>query len=563
MKLILKQYLASLKERGELDAILPDLLSQMGLNVFHKSARGIREHGVDVGAAGSVNGEVESVYLFSVKEGNLTRTTWDSNGQIQSLRPSLNEAKSTYIRSHLPDEHKDKPIVICPCFGGDVERNVSDDLKAYFEENKTDKIRFETWNGDRLAAEIEAHLLREELMPDNVRSSLRKAIALVDEPEVAFKHLRSLIWKLGQQDFPNDKDKAKTIRQMLLCLWTLFSWARDANNIESAYLGAELVLLHGWELSKRHAQKVKPKAIDKAIFETFIQIFHAYCSISSQYIGKVGRLSFVEDGLASAAGFISPIDTNLKLFDALGRMALATIILQWQAVHAGEDEKGQYSKITERYLDVIANAISNNPVLYSPIKDDQAIDISLVALCLFHEPKARGFLRDWLRKMIEKLDFTLLRRRDYPTTIRLYSDLLHSPDTEEERESHFQSNTKASILYPMLAVFASLLKDQEAYDSLCKLQKEHLPHCNYQLLYFDETSEERLYLNNENHGALLYPIDLSLSMDELLKLVFGECNNTNDYNDLSAVKADHALIALVACRHHRQPVPLHLFRGFM
>lgn len=34
MKLILKQYLASLKERAELDAILPDLLSSMGMNVL-------------------------------------------------------------------------------------------------------------------------------------------------------------------------------------------------------------------------------------------------------------------------------------------------------------------------------------------------------------------------------------------------------------------------------------------------------------------------------------------------------------------------------------------------
>ena len=36
MKLMIRQYLASLKERGELDALLPDLLSQMGLEVFLK-----------------------------------------------------------------------------------------------------------------------------------------------------------------------------------------------------------------------------------------------------------------------------------------------------------------------------------------------------------------------------------------------------------------------------------------------------------------------------------------------------------------------------------------------
>lgn len=56
MKLILKQYLSSLKEREELDALLPDLLSQMGLNVFSRPGRGTRQDGVDVAAFGSIDG---------------------------------------------------------------------------------------------------------------------------------------------------------------------------------------------------------------------------------------------------------------------------------------------------------------------------------------------------------------------------------------------------------------------------------------------------------------------------------------------------------------------------
>lgn len=43
MKLIIKEYLASLKERDELDAVLPDLLSQLGLNVYSRPARGTRQ----------------------------------------------------------------------------------------------------------------------------------------------------------------------------------------------------------------------------------------------------------------------------------------------------------------------------------------------------------------------------------------------------------------------------------------------------------------------------------------------------------------------------------------
>ncbi len=36
MKLIIRQYIAGLKERRELDAVLPDLLSQMGLVVYSR-----------------------------------------------------------------------------------------------------------------------------------------------------------------------------------------------------------------------------------------------------------------------------------------------------------------------------------------------------------------------------------------------------------------------------------------------------------------------------------------------------------------------------------------------
>ena len=90
MKLILKQYLASLKERKELDAVLPDLLSSMGMNVFISPTRGVKEYGVDIAAVGRLTDEEEKVYLFSVKSGNLTRDTWNGSAD-QALRPSLDE----------------------------------------------------------------------------------------------------------------------------------------------------------------------------------------------------------------------------------------------------------------------------------------------------------------------------------------------------------------------------------------------------------------------------------------------------------------------------------------
>ena len=61
MKLIIRQYLAGLRERNELDAVLPGLLSQMGLTVYSRPGRGTRQDGVDVGAVGSIDGGPEAI----------------------------------------------------------------------------------------------------------------------------------------------------------------------------------------------------------------------------------------------------------------------------------------------------------------------------------------------------------------------------------------------------------------------------------------------------------------------------------------------------------------------
>lgn len=93
MKLLLKDYLASLRERDELDAVVPDLLSEMGFHVYSRPSIGTRQYGVDMAAVGSDDDGVVKVFLFSIKAGNLTRTDWNST--LQSLRPSLDKIKRT------------------------------------------------------------------------------------------------------------------------------------------------------------------------------------------------------------------------------------------------------------------------------------------------------------------------------------------------------------------------------------------------------------------------------------------------------------------------------------
>jgi len=97
MKIILKEYLASLRERGDLDkSVLPNLLSEIGLRVLNTPMVGTRQNGVDIAAVGKVKGEDEQdyLYLFVIKAGNVKRNDWD--GGAQAVRAELNEAREVY-----------------------------------------------------------------------------------------------------------------------------------------------------------------------------------------------------------------------------------------------------------------------------------------------------------------------------------------------------------------------------------------------------------------------------------------------------------------------------------
>src|SRR5262245_52470170 len=123
MKLLIKQYLASLRERGELDAVLPDLLSESGFHVYSRPQRGTTQNGVDIAAYGRDEDGVDKVFLFSVKAGDLTRRDWN-DGSPQSLRSSLDAIRDAYIPNRIPVEYAERKIVICLCFGGELQEQL-------------------------------------------------------------------------------------------------------------------------------------------------------------------------------------------------------------------------------------------------------------------------------------------------------------------------------------------------------------------------------------------------------------------------------------------------------
>lgn len=563
MKLIIREYLASLKERGELDAVLPDLLSQMGLNVFSRPGRGTRQDGVDVAAVGRLGGKKakEKIYLFSIKPGDLTRQDW-AGGKVQDLRPSLVEILDSYIPNRLPAEHKNKDIVICICIGGDIQEQVRPSVEGFVKKNQKRKIQFEQWNGDKLASLIQDAFLREDFLPTDSRSRLRKSLAMLDEPDTSYAHFAALIHSLSDVEKLTGLKRLRAIRQIGIALWIQFAWGRNTGNLEAPYRSSELALLHAWRIVSFHTEKKDQTS--RAVIDAFLVILSTYDQISTEYLHKcilphVGK----RDGLSSAVRTTASIDINLKMFDALGRLAMKGLWQRWDAERAAASERDIDATFLIPYFQsvtAVKKLISNNSVLLLPLEDRQAIDINIAVFLLAIDQNNQGDIQAWLSEIVNRAAFAYRTHGRYPANLHSYSEKLEHPQRSDE---YRKSVTAGSILYPMAALWAALFDFDDVYADVSTFKAQHLQHCTFQFWYPDETSEQYLYTNQDAHGATLSDAAVDRPKAELLKQAFAECDHLPQFFELSAVKYGFWPLVVVACRHYRMPLPLHLFKEFL
>ncbi len=563
MKLILREYLASLKERKELDALLPDLLSQMGLEVFSRPDIGGRQYGVDIAAYGSIDGNLDAVYLLSVKSGDLGRNDWEGNS-VQSLKPSLGEILDVYIPTHLPPAYKDKPIVICLCFGGEVKETVRLNVSQYENKNKTDQISFSEWNGDVIAGYIENYLLREELLPENCRPLLRKSLALLDEPQASYKYFNELVRTLAAIETTKPEEVLTILRQINLCLWILYVWCRDQDNIETAYQSSELVTLLAWDLSKPFFDGRKKTEV--AIIESLWAIEDLHIQIAENFMENI-VFPFANKfhALSSAVSPSCSLDINLKLFDILGRVALSGLWSFWQleripSVNSTKQERSFLTEKIEKHRVAIVQILVNNPILFSPYKDDQAIDISIV-LVFLDLTHSKGDIHSWLYNVMQSCLHLFGRNGNYPCNLQAYHELIEHP--MRDSETYLEEVTTGSILYPLIATVSAIYNFDDIYDLVRQVKNNYLKHCNFQAWYPDSTTEEHFYTDSDLHGATLSDLDVNKGKKDFLKDIFRDCDAAAHFDDLSGVvyQSKPFPIILMACRHYRVPVPMHLFKN--
>lgn len=556
MKLIIAEYLRSLKERDELDRLLPDLLVEMDYVPVARPQTGNRQHGVDIAARGNnyETGEDE-LLLLVVKQGDIGRAEWD--GGNQSVRPSINEIFDVYLKSHLEPQDQGRSIRIVVATSGELKQTVQASWSGFLNDNKS-KARIEFWGTDFIATLIEKHLLDEHIFLDEDRHDLRRALALSGDNEYERQDLHRLFMRvLDLNDKGQLTGKPKTGKALLKALrivnlsaqmfayWTL----RDDGDTRQGLFALERAMLWSWH----RIQLVDEKNKQDELVGAFSVMWRNYNRFAFQYFNRIQPYSFVENSITRYAS--NGVESSLIAFEQIGILASIALFQCFHPVSTVE-EKTFWSNNANVVLDALEAWLLNNSISSSPCLDRHSQDIILALVALYELDRAET-AKEWLKKLFRNVDYAFKAKKFVPVASDSLDDLI-----EEGGWLGGQATERMMETSWMLATFAGwsvILGMDEMYEVLAKNVGENYPGACIQLWHPEKDLYQYLYFQSAHSesGVTEAPIQLPATAKEYRQQMQMICKSEFGKALLDSPASLSGLLALdfISYRHFSTPVP--------
>ena len=549
MRLVLLDYLRSMRERAELEDMIPRLLRAMHWTILSSPQAGVRQGGVDIAAVGTDPDDgIKRLFLLVIKSGDIGRSAWQ--GSVQAIRPSLEEILDTYLPARIPSEHKALPVKIILVTGGSIKQEASDNWAGFTDKHNVPNLQFAFWGGDELSGLIETHLLNERLFPEACRSAFRKVLALAGTRDGISPHFVTLANELigVKNSLPAS---FRGIRTINLSLRILLRWCEDLGNLNEAWLCSERALLLCWEWGR-----VRKQLNRKAFQIEFSRIYETYLITCGKYVNKLAPYCLVSDGLSKGMR-CSSTEYHLWTQEVLGRIASYGLNLMGSVQGEFSEEKLDNLQNMAR---LIAHMLKNHPIAKSPIYDDQAIEVAMALTVLLASNDTQEYAKQWLKEILDRIHISYkYAGSHYPIDTENFDDLLNLQFGENESK---EEHTRASTLLPILADFCLIYGQQDAYKELITLVKEVFPHTCLQLWFPDEITDEKLYVADA--GLESGSSYTSMKLPETLAGLSSEITATMafvwDSNNLSCFQMGMPIMAWLSARHYRTPPVTLLWR---
>lgn len=551
MRIILREYLGMLRESGEFDALLPDLLREMQFVPLSAPQQGVRQSGVDLAALGNDDKGQRCLWLFVLKRGDLRRKDWDTNPQ--SLQPSLNEVLQVYLRNNVLPEHKELPVRIVVATTGDFKQEIQQNLVAYADYNKRDGLDLEWWNGDRVAELMEQYLLTENALPNHARSRLRRALALVGEPDYDLQHFYALLQELLDWDAGDDSSsvskqarlQVRSLATVHLALGILCRWAAEDGNLRNALLAAERTLLWSWDAVRKAGSAEK-----EAVIGAYVRLVHTYLQVGTEYFNKVQGHLHVKDAIARYHRE-SALVTE-RVFEEIGLIGSIGLSHLFFGMVAQNDHSLEGSGAIAESLHAL---VETHQISGSPCYDNQSIDISL-ALLLFCFTGRREIAKKWLNELAGRLNYAYRVGKWFPIATDSFDDLVAFEI--EHSDVDLEKLKEMSWMVPTIAQWCAALGADEAYAVLAELKNDALKDTCFQLWYPDAKTEEMRYSRPAFLGSGITdaPVELPYTAEGMREQIRRTRSDSpvKDQVMTSAAKAGLSLVDFIACRHFRVPM---------
>lgn len=545
MKLILTDYISSLKEDRELDTLLIDLLREYDFEIIYGPSKGQRQYGVDIYALGQdPEDNLEKVFLLTVKQGNLDRKNW--HGSPQALEPSLREIATAFVRNNLALEHRHLPIKIIIAHNGFNDSGIQQNWVAFAEEYP--RFQFAIWQLETIVNMVHEKMIDEKLLSDSNRAVLRKIIIYLFNPDYDLGDYKKLLDELLGNLVMTKSEKRNNIKcltKVNLILSIIISYCERENDARLALKASEITLLRIWKVISDNKDLV-----DEHYLAEFIQTMTIRSNITIEYLEKVLPVCEIKDGFSRNCG--DAITYNMVAYESLGFIALAGL----EFIQMGElignkntEAVAYYNDLAYRCMNGVINIFNNNRIVFNPRADNQIIEVNLAFLLLFKFDKIndiRTLLIEFNNRLAHAKLFLNIAPHYYNNTDEIF-DLEVNYKKRETFEYH------SSSLLTTLFEWTLAINDSAVYDAYVALKSKVFSDIELTLWFPDGVTEEFLYTEYAlpKSGYCLTNIHPSESFDNfkqrtLIDYIYN-CYDENFFYNENQVWA----IGLLASRHYR------------
>ena len=556
MKLILTNYIASLKEDKELDVLIQDILREYNIEIVFGPQRG-RQYGVDIYAVGEDPDDgVRKVLLITVKQGNLDRK--NRQGSVQSIQPSLAEIATVFVRNNLLPEHRTLPIKIILAHNGYNEAPVQQNFVAFTEQYS--QYAFAIWQLETLVNFVQDKLINEYIFSDNSRKLLRKVIINLYNPDYDLADFSQLLDEITSQfkaDISNKKQNIKLIRKINLINAIAISYCEEEDDLRLAFKVSEITLLRLWDFQTQNRD-----ILDGDYVAEIIQTLFTRQKLTEKYIQKISPICEIKDGFSRYCR--DSIAYSYIAYEHIGFLSVAGLeTIQLGEFFASSDPEFAKNLIDQAnmFANTVVNLFNNNGVVFSPRVDNNIIEINL-AFILLHKLNRKSNICGLLIQYLNQIASAKIFANVFPNFSNSIDEVYELDHDFEKRKL---DKLSSSQLLTNLIEWAVVVDDKSIYDAYVDLKNKLFKEVHLVLWFPDFETEKAMFKMNAmaNTGYTLSNIIAADSFEEFKQIILDENEHNCTEAEFVAFKQGMWTVGLIASRHYRTYVFPNYWRQFI